>query len=183
MIDSGEITVPSRASSNAREARIHHGLVELVPSLPLVPLGVIDDIRDELDAPLGRYRHDVASLARTFGSSAYSPEIAADIEHAWVTTVSPAIRDVEEALSISRRLGAFAESLGLTGTPPAILGLISHQFLGWMPTDEVVMTGIGAGAATAVAKTAHDEIKSRRAAKTMGFYFLHKADSLARRHL
>lgn len=67
LLSNGALKIPDRAASNAREARVHHGLVEAMPTLPSVPFEVIWEAREDLRDPLMRYRSDLAEMATTIG--------------------------------------------------------------------------------------------------------------------
>lgn len=176
LLSNGALKIPDRAASNAREARVHHGLVEAMPTLPTVPLEVIWEVREDLRDPLMRYRSDLAEMTTTIGTSAYDPAIIGDIEHLWITTVHPALLDIRSALGSSSRLKSFAAKAGTFASAEGSLGLIAHTWFSWIPDPAALITGVAAPLLTALVDDFRSQTKARQEVQRLPFYFLFEAD-------
>lgn len=94
MIDFDDAQPSPLMEKHAREALVGTGLISRLPAFPGTPLDELLDIREDLKAPLSRYRREVNSLGSKLTLSALHPDSASEVDDLWHSSVDPALTDL-----------------------------------------------------------------------------------------
>jgi hypothetical protein len=153
-----------------------------LPTFPLLDLAEVIDLRRELDAPLSRFRSEIAKLSKQFSRS-IDECFALEVEDAWRERVAPALADIRETLAehgLLREVASvargdvkaiFAEAGGVVATSHVDLLHLSH----------LVTLGVAAAIPSlhVLGKAVNQRLGAKREVQKQGFYFLHRIDHAA----
>ena len=96
MIDEGQATPSGLTMKHANEAALGSGLIARLPAFPQAPLDEILTLRNDLTAPLSRYRKAIVKLSEKLTMRSVDPESAAEIDDIYRAEVEPALRELDE---------------------------------------------------------------------------------------
>ncbi len=146
-----------------------------LPTFPEAKVDELLDIREELRAPVTRFRSAMVAMAHSFTSESWESDFNDQLHDAWVETVQPAILDIEQAVQQNRSLTTRAA--GVTGALNASypgLSIVAAGLLGHVSQATIAGGVISVAAPILQALTkqraSESEIRSRP------FYFLYGLD-------
>lgn len=116
---------PSGRSAQAMAAAT---FMHRLPTFPSASVDEVIDIRDELAAPLIQFRSAMVSISNSFESESWESDFDDALNDAWVETVYPAIKAIEESVRANKSLLALAS--GVTGNAKATLPGLAIVFGG-----------------------------------------------------
>ena len=152
------------------------GAIQRLPSIRQIEWSEVWDVRNQLQAPLRRFRSATAKLVEGRSEHPLDKEFADFVEVKWRSEISPAIAEIEELVrERSLRQLFFYDALGHLETyagPGIGLG-VAQAF------DIALWLGAAAGAAAAGGRAVADYIKSRREIASHDFFFLYEVERRA----
>lgn len=175
LIDDGQVTPSAATMTRVVRSRVGTGLVAQLPAFPGASIEAILETREELSAPLARYRGGVNRLSKTVESDPLSAGVSAEVEDMWRDEVVPAVNDLRADLSATRlghdaavNLGRDSKSILAGGA--FIFGVESF-------TDHSTLLAAGFSAASVTGKAVLDAYKDlagqwRQAKRHDLFYLL-----------
>lgn len=181
-----EALVAFDPSTAARSSEIHGAarFMAFLPSFPDLALSEVLDLKKELEAPLLRFRAEMAALSKEF-SRPIDERFALEVEDAWRERVAPALAEIRETLAehgLLREVASVAQ-----GDLKAIFaeagGVVVTSHLDLLRLSGLMTLGV----ATAIpslhilGKAVNQRLIAERQVRKQGFYFLHKVDVAARR--
>lgn len=113
MIREGHVQLSPRGRQHADEATVASGLISRLPTFPQAPTDELLDLRDDLKAPLVRYRAAVARMARDINNpraSGLADE--QDLDQLWLETVEPALLEIREGFAEHSLVREIARTVG-----------------------------------------------------------------------
>jgi hypothetical protein len=161
----------------SREAELGAGLIARLPTFPTAPIDELVDLKRDLVGPLVRYRAAVAELEEGMSQVLGSAEIDGEIQEAWRRRVAPALVEIQDGLTEHTLVRELAKSGATSARDLIISG--SALFMAMSTVGQIAVTA--SAAASVGGMTAHaalnaglEHVKSRRAASSHDFYYLHR---------
>lgn len=158
-----------------------------LPRLPLFDEATVAetlDVRRELDAHVARFRAAVLDYADALAGAAWDADFPLDAERLFRQSVSPAVRDVADAVAstgpLRELVGRYADGphrFAPLAAPALALGLSTPH---WLVDAVGGAIGVGSAAANA-AKAWTDARDKRREAEAHRLYFYYAAGERLRR--
>lgn len=144
MQESGLATVGRRTERLASEANVGTGLIARLPAFPGIPVDELLSLREDLTAPLGRYRFAVQRLAVKLQSTSFASDRDEDIEDLWVSDVAPTIMEIEDLLTDHGLIREFGRSLN---TESRLLVINGSALITTVATVGTVQSAVAAASA------------------------------------
>jgi hypothetical protein len=172
----GMFTVSAGANDRGRQVGAAAELFNYLPAFPLSTVSDILAIRDDLEGPLVRFRGAMARVARDVTAAPHGEEFRSQIEHVYREEVSPALREIREAVEnnayLRQLLGESARDI------PKWLGagFVALATSPWTHLSEVV--SIGMAAAGPVAQAAWRTMTEARQVRQNQYYLLYETNRL-----
>ncbi|NHB84969.1 hypothetical protein G7085_11070 [Tessaracoccus sp. HDW20] len=169
----------SSLTPHTKRATLGSGLAARLPAFPDAPMAAILAARNELEAPLGRYRRAVGQMsARLAAGPVDNPQLATEIEDLWQDDVQPTLRQLSDGLSASAFVPHLLGQLPADGKVWSGLASFGVSFLqvgvgalAELTQPAALATGAGL-VATSLGKAAKATIANRQDARSHGLYYL-----------
>jgi hypothetical protein len=174
------LIVPT-ASSEARGRQVAAAadFMSRLPTFPAASIKEILDIRDELRAPLIRFRAGMVGLTRMLTAAAYEKPFSGEVEQVYVEQVAPALAEISEAVKdnkyLRELLGEAITDMKTIATAVLTLGITRTASL-------TPLIAGGAAAATAAMTAAWNTAAENKRIRRQHFYFLYETQRLLRSH-
>lgn len=175
LIDAGFKT-SAHTRTNAMEALLQSGFVGNLNAFTQAGVDELLDLRDDLEAPLVRYRSSVASLGESSKTGPFDEERHAEVAARWKQEVAPALLELSEQLAdhglIREMIGRSTsdiKSLASGGviTVGQLLHGVDPGLVAYLPG--IATAGVVGTATGLVARSA-----ARRAASRQDFFYLYQ---------
>ncbi|MFL0242347.1 MULTISPECIES: hypothetical protein [Mycobacteriaceae] len=176
----GKDNLVSYAQTLNAQGSLGVGAIQRLPSIRQIEWTEVWHAREQLQAPLRRFRSATLELVKGQVAHPVDEEFAAFVDFTWQSKMSPAIEEVEELVrEKSLRQMFFLNALGdlKTYAGPGIGIAVAETInvAGWV--------GASVGAATAAGKLAADFIKARREVAKHNFFYLYEIERRAAKAL
>ncbi|WP_412734282.1 hypothetical protein [Krasilnikovia sp. MM14-A1259] len=184
-LEAGYFTRTEATLARGKNAAAGTGFIDRLPSFPFADMSEVLDIRQELRAPLGRFRKVVAGLSSGFDVPPEDPEFGAVLNARWIQEVQPALDEIEERVrqdaSLRALTGKFTAGVvdPLKSALPAA-GLGSLSFAAGMDAWLGAAAVIGAAAAAPTVKAFQDRRKALREIEKHPYFFLYSTEETVR---
>lgn len=161
----------------SRDAGVAAGLVDRLPNFPLATMDEVISIRDELRAPLGRFRSGVRDISEGIEVEVTDEDFGAQVEEAWVTKVGPALDEIDQVVRTNSSLRSLA---GHAIRDPG--GLMAGGASAFMqvavgrPGSLAAAVSLGVTGVVSGARALRDRDVALYQAHGAQFYFLHGAN-------
>lgn len=181
----GDVAPDERAMLHGAEIGVAAGSMGFLPSFPDLPMSEVLDLRSLLKDPLGRFRVEVAHLAKELKTRPIDASFDAEVADTWRLRTEPSVRELREILADNGLLRSAASVVG--GSYKSLLTEVGGALaVGHAGTWDIVGTATGSVVAPlghVAVETAQRLLTTRKAARRHGFYFLHRLDQEARRRV
>lgn len=160
---------PRRRSAQAMSAAT---FMARLPTFPDAKVDELLDIRDELEAPVTRFRSAMVTIARSLTFESWESDFGDQLHDAWIETVQPAILDIEQAVQQNRSL--LTRAAGVTGglnTSYPGLSIVAAGVLGHV--SEAAIAGGVVSVAAPILKALSSQRASNEEIRNRPFYFLY----------
>lgn len=184
-LDAGYFTRTEATLARSKNAAAGTGFIDRLPSFPFADMSEVLDIRQELRAPLGRFRKAVSGLSSGLDVPPEDAEFSAVLNARWIQDVQPALDEIEERIqqdaSLRTLTGKFTAGVVdplKSALPAAGLGSLSFAagIDAWMGAAAV----IGAAGAAPAVKAFQERRKAMRDIEKQPYYFLYKTEETVR---
>lgn len=174
LLDAGASTSLLQAEP-LNEVQLAQGVLRRMPEFSRASITEILDIRQELAAPLVRFRSAMVGFRRDAQNNA-APDISEMVRDFWTETIEPELLEIDELTKDNKYLGQLADSLTTVATwIPEAAGLI----LGFgLLEGAVQITAAVVGLMVPPVRAARQKQKQARVVRRRDFYLLHKIRNL-----
>jgi hypothetical protein len=171
----GLIVPTESADARGRQVGAAAAFMSRLPAFPGASVSEVLDIRDELRAPLVRFRAGVTETTHSLAARSYEGEFAGKVEQIYVEKVGPALLEIGEAVQANRYL---RELLGeaTTDMKTILTGVLTFGLA--RTSDMAPLIAGGAAAATAAVTAAWNTAAERRRIRQQRFYLLYETQQL-----
>jgi hypothetical protein len=146
-----------------------------LPAFPKASISEILDIRNELQAPLVRFRAGMAELGKVIESAAFDEGFAEQLDELYRAKVEPAILEIEEQVRTNTYLRVLVgEAIGDSKT--LLAGLIGFGIA--EATDIPHLIVAGTAASQAILKSTWTKHQNARKISEKELYFLYRTEQL-----
>ena len=97
--EAGADPIARQTQRLAAETFVGTGLLARLPAFPGVPVDELLTMREDLSAPLGRYRIAAQRLAVKVQGPVFSPDWDEEVQNLWATDVLPVIAEIEDLMT------------------------------------------------------------------------------------
>ena len=172
MVEEGVAQPSDVQVRRGKQAATGTGLIEQLPSFATATMLEVIDIRQDLDAPLARYRGAVAQISSGFDSEPYSSDLQAEIDDAWRDLVRPELMDLQERIAENSYLSNLLDSaLSPSAVGAAILTL------GSVAVADLPSALALAGLSVPAMRGALQKYRETRELNRHRFYLLHEVEA------
>lgn len=184
-VEAGIFSPTSSARRRGRDASLTNGLFGRLPNFENADTSEILGIRTELRSPLQRFRQGIREISDDIDTAPEDPQFELEIEDAWITTVAPAISEIEERVAENSSLRekvrrVVSDPASLTGTVAGTGIAIAAGPAFAVPSAVSLMLSSTAGLASLAVAALRTDLAERsestEIAKTQ-FYFLYGANA------
>lgn len=165
---------------NSKRAHMGTGLISHLPAFPDASMETILQVRQDLAAPLRRYRQTVSTLSKKLAADPVDTiAVRSEIEELWRDEVQPSLSNLTDDLKSSQLGKSFLdEVLWDTKTWQGVTAAATGHFIqfGVSPWAEMIQPAAMMGGSTLLAAAARSALKESKekhsAAKHHGLYYL-----------
>ncbi|USC16194.1 hypothetical protein [Rhodococcus sp. 11-3] len=181
-VEAGIFSPVPAARRRGRDAALANGLFDRLPNFEHATMSEILDIRQELHAPLHRFRQGVREITKDIDTAPEDPQFAHEIEDAWTIKVAPALDEIENAINENTSLSDLVRRTVLdpggqvAAGGLAALGVAVGPASGIPAAVALMLTGAAAtvgGGGLAAARSILAQRAAVREATEAQFYFLY----------
>ena len=154
-------------------------IIEQLPAFPGASVSEILGIRDELRAPLVRFRSAVTEMARVIASASYEGDFAAEVDELYLQHVAPALQEISELVEDNGSMRQLARTVLGDAKPVAAAVLTLGMTLGAdLPRLVSAAFNVGVPLTAAVAQGAWTQMAATREIERRQLFFLYRTAKL-----